>query len=111
MALPSLAAYWHLPTRVTVLHAAARQEGRRGRGASMATIDTQLTHGASNGGVIFRDRGSPCSRTKGARPVVPVDVTGLPVGAGGGRLDPRASATACYTPIALGCDVGGVHRS
>jgi hypothetical protein len=77
----------------------------------MATIDTQLTHGASNGGVIFRDRGSPCSRTKGARPVVPVDVTGLPVGAGGGRLDPRASATACYTPIALGCDVGGVHRS
>jgi hypothetical protein len=37
--------------------------------------------GASNSGFTFHDRGGPYSRTKGAKRVVAVDVTGLPVGA------------------------------
>ncbi|WP_165372338.1 transposase [Nocardioides iriomotensis] len=35
----------------------------------------------SNGGFTFHDRGGPYGRTKGAKRVVAVDVTGLPVGA------------------------------
>jgi putative transposase len=44
-------------------------------------IDTHLARGASNGGFTFHDRGGPYGRTKGAKRVVAVDVTGLPVGA------------------------------
>jgi putative transposase len=45
----------------------------------MVVIDTHLARGASNGGVTFHDRGGPYGRTKGAKRVVVVDVTGLPV--------------------------------
>ena len=47
----------------------------------MVVIDTHLARGASNGGFTFHDRGGPYGRTKGAKRVVAVDVTGLPVGA------------------------------
>ncbi len=46
----------------------------------MVVIDTHLARGASNGGFTFHDRGGPYGRTKGAKRVVAVDVTGLPVG-------------------------------
>ena len=47
----------------------------------MVVIDTHLARGASNGGFTFHDRGGPYGRTNGAKRVVAVDVTGLPVGA------------------------------
>ncbi|HEY6934478.1 MAG TPA: transposase, partial [Marmoricola sp.] len=37
--------------------------------------------GSSSGGLTFHDRGGPYGRTNGAKRVVAVDVTGLPVGA------------------------------
>jgi hypothetical protein len=67
---------------LTVLHAAARESDRRAeRTPSMVVIDTHLARGAANGGSTFHDRGSPYGRTKGARRVIAVDVTGLPVAA------------------------------
>jgi putative transposase len=67
---------------LTVLHAAARElEGRAEPTPSMVVIDTHLARGASNGGFTFHDRGGPYGRTKGAKRIVAVDVTGLPVGA------------------------------
>ena len=67
---------------LTVLHAAARHEGGRAEETpSMVVIDTHLARGASNGGFTFHDRGGPYGRTKGAKRVVAVDVTGLPVAA------------------------------
>ena len=47
----------------------------------MATIDRHLARGASNGGRTIHDRGGPYGATKGAKRVVAVDVTGLPVAA------------------------------
>src|SRR3954463_15748411 len=47
----------------------------------MVVIDTHLARGASNGGFTFHDGGGPYGRTKGAKRVVAVAVTGLPVGA------------------------------
>jgi hypothetical protein len=47
----------------------------------MVVIDTHLARGASNGGFTFHDRGGPYGRTKGAKRVVAVDVTGLLVAA------------------------------
>lgn len=67
---------------LTVLHKAARrQDGRAEETPSMVVIDTHLARGASNGGFTFHDRGGPYGRTKGAKRVVAVDVTGLPVAA------------------------------
>ena len=67
---------------LTVLHAAAREaDGRTEVTPSMVVIDTHLARGASNGGFTFHDRGGPYGRTKGAKRIVAVDVTGLPVGA------------------------------
>jgi hypothetical protein len=67
---------------LTVLHAAARESDRRAeRTPSRVVIDTHLARGAANGGSTFHDRGSPYGRTKGARRVIAVDVTGLPVAA------------------------------
>lgn len=65
---------------LTVLHVAAREaEGRAEAMPSMLVIDTHLARGASNGGATFHDRGGPFGRTKGAKRVVAVGVTGLPV--------------------------------
>ena len=47
----------------------------------MVVIDSHLARGASNGGPTFHNRVGPYGRTKGAKRVVAVDVTGLPVGA------------------------------
>ncbi|MCU1613395.1 MAG: family transposase [Frankiales bacterium] len=47
----------------------------------MLVIDTHLARGASDGGFTFHDRGGPYGRTRGAKRVVAVHVTGLPVGA------------------------------
>ncbi len=67
---------------LTVLHAAARASDGRAEGTpSMVVIDTHLARGASNGGFTFHDRGGPYGRTKGAKRIVAVDVTGLPVAA------------------------------
>ena len=67
---------------LTVLHAVARQGDRRAEETpSMVVIDTHLARGASNGGFTFHDRGGPYGRTKGAKRIVAVDVTGLPVAA------------------------------
>jgi hypothetical protein len=67
---------------LTVLHAAAREvDGRADATPSMVVIDTHLARGASNGGFTFHDRGGPYGRTKGAKRILAVDVTGLPVGA------------------------------
>ena len=67
---------------LTVLHAAAREaRGRAEVSPSMVVIDTHLARGASNGGSTFHDQGGPYGRTKGAKRIVAVDVTGLPVGA------------------------------
>ena len=45
----------------------------------MVVIDTHLARGASNGGVTFHNQGGPYGRTNGAKRVVCVDVTGLPL--------------------------------
>lgn len=67
---------------LTGLHAAARiEDGRTDETPSMVVIDTHLARGASNGGFTFHDRGGPYGRTRGAKRVVAVDVTGLPVAA------------------------------
>lgn len=47
----------------------------------MVVVDTHLARGASNGGRTFHDRGGPYGRTDGAKRVVAVDVTGLPLAA------------------------------
>ena len=67
---------------LTVLHAAAREaDGRADATPSMVVVDSHLARGSSNGGATFHDRGGPYGRTKGAKRIVAVDVTGLPVGA------------------------------
>jgi hypothetical protein len=67
---------------LTVLHAAARiEDGRTDESPSMVVIDAHLARGVSNGGFTFHNRGGPYGRTKGAKRVVAVDVTGLPVAA------------------------------
>ena len=67
---------------LTVLHAAAREaDGRAEATPSMVVIDTHLARGASTSGFTFHDRGGTYGRTKGAKRVVAVDVTGLPAGA------------------------------
>lgn len=64
------------------LHAQARRRsGRAADSPSMVVIDTHLARGASNGGVTFHAKGGPYGRTNGAKRVVAVDVTGLPLAA------------------------------
>ena len=68
-------------TRVLVaLHASSRIAlGRKDPRPSMVVIDTHLARGASNGGVTFHNQGGPYGRTNGAKRIVCVDVTGLPL--------------------------------
>lgn len=44
-------------------------------------VDTHLAPGAAHGGPAFHDQGGPYGRTLGAKRVVAVDATGLPVAA------------------------------
>ena len=68
-------------TRVlTGLHASSRTScGRKEPLPSMVVIDTHLARGASNGGATFHNQGGPYGRTNGAKRIVCVDVTGLPL--------------------------------
>lgn len=68
-------------TRVlTALHASSRIAlGRSEPRPSMVVIDTHLARGASNGGATFHNQGGPYGRTNGAKRIVCVDVTGLPL--------------------------------
>jgi hypothetical protein len=45
----------------------------------MVVIDTHLARGAPNGGATFHNQGGPFGRTNGAKRIVCVDVTGLPL--------------------------------
>jgi putative transposase len=65
---------------LTALHTSSRTAlGRKERRPSLVAIDTHLARGASNGGVTFHDQGGPYGRTNGAKRIVCVDVTGLPL--------------------------------
>jgi putative transposase len=66
---------------LTVLHVAAREAEAGPMRRRRWWSSTHLTRGASNGGFTFHDRGGPYGRTEGAKRVVAVDVTALPVGA------------------------------
>lgn len=70
-------------TRVlAALHRLARTAaGRAEASPSLLVIDSSLARGASNGGATFHVKGGPYGRTSGAKRVVAVDVTGLPVAA------------------------------
>ena len=62
------------------LHGLARVYlGRSHELPSLVVIDTQLARGASNGGPTFHERGGPFGATKGAKRVIAVYVTGLPL--------------------------------
>jgi putative transposase len=67
---------------LAALHCHARDVvGRAESKPSMIVIDTHLSRGASNGGATFHQRGGPWGATNGAKRIVAVDVTGLPVAA------------------------------
>lgn len=67
---------------LAAVHAQARRTaGRAAERPSMVVIDTHLARGASNGGATFHAKGGPYGRTNGAKRVVAVDVTGLPLAA------------------------------
>jgi putative transposase len=68
-------------TLLAALHEQARLAVGRKQHPSMVVIDSALVRGAAQGGVTFHDRGGPHGATNGAKRVVAVDVTGLPVGA------------------------------
>src|ERR1035438_7960642 len=71
-----------VPSPTPAAPAAPRGAGGRADATpSMVVIDPPLARGASNGGFTFHDRGGPYGATKGAKRVVAVGVTGLPVGA------------------------------
>lgn len=62
------------------LHALSRTVlGRKDPRPSMVVIDTHLARGASNGGATFHNQGGPYGRTNGAKRIVCVDVTRLPL--------------------------------
>jgi transposase len=65
---------------LTELHRHARLEAGRSEDLpSMIVVDSHLARGGSRGGVTFHDKGGPYGRTNGAKRVVAVDVTGLPL--------------------------------
>jgi putative transposase len=65
---------------LSALHASSRTNlGRKEPLPSMVVIDTHLARGASNGGATFHNQGGPYGRTNGAKRIVCVDVTGLPL--------------------------------
>lgn len=60
---------------------ARRVEVGREPTPSMVVVDSHMARGASQGGPTFHDRGGKFRSMKGAKRVVTVDVTGLPVAA------------------------------
>jgi putative transposase len=82
------------------LHERARQgHGRAEAQPSMIVIDSHLARGASNGGATFHNRGGPYGMTNGAKRVVAVDVTGLPVAA---RVVPASTPEASTVELLIG---------
>jgi putative transposase len=97
---------------LTVLHAAAGESGGRAeRTPSLVVIDTHLARGASNGGLTFHDRGGPYGRTKGAKRVVAVDVTGLPVAALGPPAPSGIRSLTGHPPEARGMRLLAANRN
>jgi len=69
-------------TVLAVLQPKARcTKGRKSLYASMIIIDPALIRGASNGGKTFHNKGGPRGATNGAKHVIAVDTTGLPLAA------------------------------
>lgn len=66
---------------LAALHEQARLAADREARPSLVVVDSALSRGASQGGSTFHDRGGPYGAALGAKRVVAVDVTGLPVGA------------------------------
>jgi putative transposase len=67
---------------LAALHQEARTHAGRAEALpSLLVIDTHLARGAAHGGPAFHDQGGPYGRTLGAKRVVAVDATGLPVAA------------------------------
>jgi putative transposase len=64
-----------------VFHERARLAAERDAQPSMVGVDSAFARGAAQGGTSFHDRGGPYGATLGAKRVVAVDVTGLPVAA------------------------------
>jgi putative transposase len=92
---------------MAALHEGARLDhGRAEAKPSMVVVDKHLARGASNGGRTFHDRGSPFGRTNGAKRVVAVDVTGLPLAA---RVVPASTPEATTVDLLLG-DLAGTVR-
>ena len=80
LALILLVAQRDVGDALAELHRHARLEaGRSEELPSMVVIDSHLARGGSRGGVTFHDRGGPYGRTNGAKRVIAVDVTGLPL--------------------------------
>jgi putative transposase len=61
------------------MHKVKRAKAGRAETPSMVIVDSHMARGASSGGVTFHDRGGKYGSTNGAKRVVAVDVTGLPV--------------------------------
>lgn len=83
---------------VTVLHEQVRLALNREPRPSMLVIDSSLARGASQGGKTFHDRGGPYGATLGAKRVVAVDVTGMPVG---GIVVPASTTESRATELLL----------
>lgn len=80
VAVPSVVAQRTWALVLAELHRHARTvAGRDGELPSMIVVDSHLARGGSRGGETFHDRGGPYGRTNGAKRVVAVDVTGLPL--------------------------------
>lgn len=94
---------------LTELHAVARKAVGREPCPSMLVIDTHVARRASNGGATFHDKGGPYGRTNGAKRVVAVDVTGLPMG---GLVVPASTHENVATELLLAHlrDAGVVER-
>jgi putative transposase len=84
---------------LAALHATSRTAlGREESLPSMVVIDTHLARGASNGGVTFHNQGGPYGRTNGAKRIVCVDVTGLPLSV---RVVPASTSEAKAVEVLL----------
>ena len=95
---------------VATLHEQARSAaGRSETHPSMVVIDTHLARGAALGGPAFHDRGGPYGATNGAKRVVAVDVTGMPVA---GVVVPASTGEAETVDLLLGqmADAGQTER-
>jgi putative transposase len=66
---------------LAALHEQVREAAGRDPTPSMVIIDPSLVRGASNGGKTFHDKGGPRGGTNGAKSVVAVDITTLPIAA------------------------------